>query len=292
MTESLSERGCLILAIRMKLIKEELKTLEYQFKLISMMNGQATHLFHCRADRKRHFDCPLAGPPNGRQMMSIQHHSLPWYIFSSAFPIIAVIACWICFYSLGHSTPGRILTISETMVPFPENRIFAVSMNIESVFLFVLYLIRNKIVTTLANRRNVFSTSLSVKRIVMYICTAAVPLGLAVVSDVTLENQLGTHIFGAVLFFYGSIIYFVVSDFALKDVDRQPALYSRIVSWVSIGCCILYQVLFPIGGSENTGVANAAALFQYATALAIFFKVFIFYFDIPKHYLQVVKRDD
>jgi hypothetical protein len=39
-----------------------------------------------------------------------------------------------------------------------------------------------------------------------------------------------------------------------------------------------------------TGLANAAAIVEYVTALAVFGKLGFFYRDNPKHYITVVPR--
>jgi hypothetical protein len=219
-----------------------------------------------------------------------RYQSLGWYIISALFPILAVLVSWICFYSLDHHTPNVIVTISETVAPFPQNRIFAVCMNMEAVFILILYLIRNKILTILARKRPPSNKHFKLKRLVMQICTTVAPIGLSVVSNVTLRDHMGWHLVGAGLFFGGSVLYFLVSDSALADCGRIPSIGSRIVSWASLFFAVLYCG-FKLAQNATDDVdhymRSVSSLFQYFTAISIFVKVFLLFFDLPRHSLQV-----
>ena len=77
------------------------------------------------------------------------------YVLASIFPTLSVFACWGVFYGLKHNPPGVILTISETVNPFPENRIFPITMNIECVFLAIVIWLRNSITKAYSTEKKV-----------------------------------------------------------------------------------------------------------------------------------------
>jgi hypothetical protein len=70
--------------------------------------------------------------------MLARRRVVPLYAYASLFPFGGVLLCWALFYSLRHNASRRLLTISETVIPFPENRIFAVSMNVEALVLIIV----------------------------------------------------------------------------------------------------------------------------------------------------------
>lgn len=66
------------------------------------------------------------------------------YDIAGIFPLLSVLVCWVFYYGLKHND-SVIRTISETVKPFPENRIFPVTMCIECIFLGIVIWIRNSI---------------------------------------------------------------------------------------------------------------------------------------------------
>lgn len=222
--------------------------------------------------------------------MELKHKTNHWYTFGAVFPFLSVIVCWIFYYSLGHYDKGVIRTISETVCPFPESRIFGVTMNIEAFILFIFYLIRNKIVSTMVLETNyVHSRGFIVKKTVMKVCTACVPIGLSALSALTLDEHQFIHLTGAFFFFYGSIIYYIVSDSALKSIGYSPSLFQRCVSYSTLVFSLLYMGLLS-SSNGNRKIANSGAIFQYFTALSIFFKIYLFQYEMPQHYFVTTKR--
>lgn len=221
--------------------------------------------------------------------MEVSHCINYLYLVGFVFPFASVIVCWIIFYSMKHYTPGVVLSISETVIPFPESRVFAVTMNIEVWIIVILYIIRNSIVKIAQEKLLISDTYGSFfRRTVMYICTVCVPLGLILVSAITLDEQKGIHLFGAFLFFVGSIIYYISSDFQLRFVQIHVPIYSMMLTWLCLGFAVLYGAfMIP----NNQKIKNAGAIFQYITSILIFLKLFVFRFDVPSHHLTVSKDD-
>lgn len=212
----------------------------------------------------------------------MKHYNLTiWYYIGAIFPFLSVVSCWICFYTLGHFHSDHILTISETVIPFPENRIFPVAMFIESIMLTFFYFIRNASISSFAEEKKI---EMPIKKFVMKCTTFCVPLGLIVLSVVTLEDYESIHLIGAFFFFFGSLIYYLVSDFALKQVGKKISIGSQIVSW-SILCSMLLYFGFLM--FNHIWSLTLGALFQYLTALLIFSKVILLNYDLPHHYLQI-----
>ena len=214
-------------------------------------------------------------------MINIIHQVNYWYWIGSIFPILSVIICWICFYSLNHHTPKAILTISETVL-----------MNIEAYILFVLIYIRNSIAIKFSktnSKSELFSTKLIL--ILMKILWIICPIGLILVSAFTLDESLYVHLTGAGLFFIGMVIYNIISDLILirftSSIKPFP-IWSTIITWSSLGFAILYG---GFGISKKRSFLNLCAIFQYLTALSIFVKVAVYWYDVPKHYFTVNKKD-
>lgn len=67
------------------------------------------------------------------------------YDATTLLPIVSVFICWIIYYSTSHFRKGRIRTISETVMFFPENRIFPMAMSIDAILLLLIFLMRQKI---------------------------------------------------------------------------------------------------------------------------------------------------
>ena len=221
-------------------------------------------------------------------MDSIKHPFTLLYYFGSIFPFLSVIVSWIIFYSMGHHTPGLVLTISETMCPFPEKRIFACTMNVEAIVLFVLFYVRITFIKLQGENANkVHELPFIILTFVLNICWIVVPLGLTVLAAVTLDDGQWPHLIAAGFFFLGSVVFYIVSDFAINYVKGHVPFWSILVSWVTLGFMVIYFLTLSIG--SNTALTNTGAVFQYLTALSIFAKIFIFQYDIPKHKLTVGK---
>jgi thiosulfate reductase cytochrome b subunit len=225
---------------------------------------------------------------------AIHHSSMGFYTVAFVLPIVAVLICWIFYYAFNHHEPGRIESISLTVIQSPENRIFALMMNVEVVLLIPLYLARNKVMTLAAHRFQIGGASHWRKRLVATVCTVCVPVGLSILSALTLQEHQEVHLFGAFLFFWGSIVYYLVSDSCLRDVNIRVSVKSRVVSWLCLVFAITYTTLFRIANQvpkHQRVLANIGAVGQYLTALSIFVKIIMFHGDLPKHYLTVMPKE-
>jgi Zn-finger domain-containing protein len=126
------------------------------------------------------------------------------------------------------------------------------------------------------------------------VCTVCVPVGLSVLSALTLREYQTVHLLGAFLFFWGSIIYYLVSDSCLNEVHIRVPIKSRVVSWLSLAFAITYMTLFGVANQVpkyQIVLANIGAVGQYLTALSIFVKVIMFHRDLPKHYLTIMPKE-
>jgi hypothetical protein len=228
-------------------------------------------------------------------MILARHHRIGlFYFFAFAFPILAILFCWFFFYYLRHYTPGRVLTISETVIHWPENRIFAASMNIEALLLFILCSIRNRIISLWSEHCDSLPKSFMVGQIFCRIYAWVCPIALSLVSIVTLTDSNEVHLTGAAVFLPGSIFYGAISDNCLKLVGRPPSKFSAALPWTALVLAVLYAGLFESVDKRREhwrAVANAGAIFQYLTAFTIFLKFLMFYYDAPPHRLTVVPRE-
>jgi hypothetical protein len=219
------------------------------------------------------------------------HSFFHFYLFASIFPILSLIVAWSFFYGFDHYTSGRILPISETVLQSPESRIFAATMNFEALLLLCLYLLRNRIISLYHKRQLISSFGWTLRTFCCRVCTFIVPLGLCFVCSVTLNELSSLHLIGAALFFGGSIIYYLMSDYSLSVIGFRPSILSRSLSWNCFIWCLLYLLFHAIGNLiENPwiGWLNVSAIFQYFTGLTLFIKILLFYWDVPNHYFCVV----
>ena len=225
---------------------------------------------------------------NSEKKEKISHSITILYYVGSIFPLLSVISAWIVFYSMGHFEKGRILTISSTMCPFPEKRIFACTMNVEAVLLFVIYYIR---ITFIQLQQKNINKELSFyyKPILylLYICFILTPFGLTLLAASTSRDGPMPHFIGAGVFFVGCAVFNVFSDFLLRYVNVQVPIWSMILSWVNVGCLLVYFIGANL--AKSVAVENMCNFFQYLTAITNFSKVFCYQFDIPKHKITIEK---
>jgi hypothetical protein len=202
-----------------------------------------------------------------------------------------VIICWAVYYGKKHNADGVIETISGSVVPFPEFRIFAVGMNIEAWFLGFALAMRNNILMKVAKGSNLAIGYRYAGYIwTMHVTSAASVIGLMGVSAVTLSDHGGVHGLFAFMFFVGIILYNCVSDGAFKYIQRPVNIYSYVLSWFSVSLGALYAV-FVMGFADRQKLYNAGSIFQYLTSLCIFAKVFMYQRDVPSHYIGVNWND-
>jgi hypothetical protein len=228
-------------------------------------------------------------------MLAVHHGSGLWYVAGSALPFVSVVVCWVFFYGLGQSPRGRLLTISETVNLWPQNRIFAGAMNVEALLLALLYLARNRVIALWGGRRARLPSTFGLNVAVCRVCTVAAPGGLSALALVTLAEHAPAHLAAAFVFFAGSIAYYFASDACLRAVGHPPPALSAALSWACLGLALMYPTLFSLargGAAHARALANAGAACQYLTAFAVFLKVLFFYYDAPPHRVTVLARGD
>jgi hypothetical protein len=192
---------------------------------------------------------------------------------------------------MGHFTPGRVLTISETIAPFPEIRIFSICMCIESLIAFALLSLRNAIFAARATASGLaIGDKFPRYKWAMWIFTFGISIGMIVVSVVSVSDHPGVHLFGAGLLFICCVAYFLVSDFALRFACFPFRMPSWVLTWIAVGFAAVFIVLSVIA-RESVAADNAASVMQYLLALALVAKLFVCQYDIPKVYVIVTEKN-
>ena len=203
------------------------------------------------------------------------------YTIASVFPTISVFSCWIVYYSMKHHTPGIIRTISETVVPFPENRIFPVTMNMECIFLAIAFWLRNSVTEQSSKQQN---KSVAKRLFFMKLVIPFILYGLSILSVLTLEDHFIFHITGAMIFFGLMIVYLLLADSTARTLDWKVNKGSRIVSYLIPGVFFGHYIVFSIFRSRNANLAiSVGSLMQYIMCVLIFSKVFLLQFDLPEY---------
>ena len=195
------------------------------------------------------------------------------FVIASVFPFLSVLACWACYYGLKHNKGPRIRTISETVIPFPENRIFPVTMNMECIFLLVAIAIREGVI-----REN---TKVGVVyRAGVMVLVPSIVLGLSLLADLTLVDERITHLMAASVFFFGILIYYMVSDVKMKRTKVKVGWFSLVLPYISLLLLLGYMMLFSLY-RQNVFIYSIGSICQYVMAFMIFLKIFIMSFEIP-----------
>jgi hypothetical protein len=192
---------------------------------------------------------------------------------------------------MGHFTPRRVLTISETVAPFPEIRIFSICMCIESLIVFALFSIRNALFVAQATTSGLtISSKFARYKWSMWIFTFGTSIGMIVVSVVSVFDNFTFHMLGAFLLFGCCGLYFLTSDFALRFACFPFWLPSWVATWLMVGFAVVFMVLSQVGRS-SIAANNAASVMQYLLALTMVAKLFLGQFDIPKVYVIATEKE-
>ena len=215
------------------------------------------------------------------------------YTIASVFPTLSVFSCWGVYYGAKHYTPGVIRTISETVVPFPENRIFPVTMCIECVFLSVALWLRNSVTEQSSKQQN---KSVSKRLFVMKALIPFIVYGLSILSVLTLVDHFLLHITGAMIFFGLMIVYILLADSTSRTLGWNISGFSSTISYLIPSVFFGHYFVFSYfrNKNENLGI-SIGSLMQYLMCILIFVKVFMFQFDMPQYTIssspQTAKND-
>lgn len=218
-------------------------------------------------------------------MLQIQLSRPNWlFYFGSIFPFASVIAGWCIYYGYGHHTPGCLRTISETVIPFPENRIFSTTMNVECLVLILIFLLRRKIIQAAAERKNVSSNfKYKVLRFVSDFLTPLCISGLSLTSAFTLIDYKILHLLAASFFFFGVLIYYIITDKMAIMAGIKINWFSRLLPYVAIVIIFTYNTImvkqFTNFDPKTYSFCSAC---QYVSCFMIFLKIFLMRFDLPE----------
>lgn len=201
------------------------------------------------------------------------------YKIAGLFPLFSVGACWIFYYGLKHND-SVIRTISETVKPFPENRLFPVTMCIECIFLSIVIWIRNSATEIFSERQKIKITK---RLFFMKLSLPFITYGLSALSLVTLLDSSPVHLFSAFLFFTFSAFYFIFSDSTGQSVGWKIGKFSKsltfCVAFFLILHCITMSLCF-IKKSDSWRCVGAIC--QYLACFCLFIKILVFQYEIPK----------
>lgn len=200
------------------------------------------------------------------------------YSIASIFPTLSVFTCWGVYYGLKHND-SIIRTISETVNPFPENRIFPVTMCIECIFLGIVMWLRNSITTAFSIEKKI---EMKKRLFFMKLCMPLMIYGLSVLSLLTLIDNEALHLSAALIFFTFAAVYLFLCDSTGKRLGWKVGTFSRLVTFAIPLVLVLHNVAIGVYGHKSVTIRSIGALFQYLMCLCIFLKIFIFQFEVPK----------
>ena len=203
------------------------------------------------------------------------------YLIASIFPFLSVLACWACHYGLNHHRKDSIRTISETVIPFPENRIFPVTMNMECIFLLVALVIREKMIRARTTVGVVY-------KLAMFALIPAILVGLSLLADLTLVDEKATHLTAASVFFLGILVYYIWSDVMCASARIHVGWFSRALPFVALVLLFGYSAAIQ-NSRRDKFIYSCGSLGQYAMAFLIFLKIFMMGFEIPDSRIYITE---
>lgn len=205
------------------------------------------------------------------------------YEVTMILPFVSILICWSIYYSTSHYRRGRIRTISETVMFFPENRIFPVAMSIDAILLLLIFLMRQKIIRKLAEKNDLFKNNSYQKfNKIAYSLIISSTLGLFLLSNVTLKDSKVVHLVSACFFFFGIIIYLGLSDIWAKRVGYKIGYISTIIPYLAFVLATIYTIITLIL-YRNRFIYSIGSLLEYASSALIFLKIYLMRKETPTH---------
>lgn len=222
----------------------------------------------------------------------LSEHFFYWMGF--LFPTISVFCGWIIYYGLHHHNSQSLPTISRSFIQFPENRLFAVCMSIESCILGAIFYIRHKLILKMDKRYSQRKTNDGRKNtnkmsipVLNHICDRlafTVCICLSGLSLVTLEDNRIIHLIFARVFWTAFLFYYIISDLAAIRAQFSVGFISRILPYFTAIYIILNAFLIIRCKPEELQKAkNNFAISQYVIAFLLFFKILLIGYDNPPH---------
>ena len=207
------------------------------------------------------------------------------YKFATIFPFVSILICWSIYYSTGHFKKGRIRTISETVMFYPESLIFLVTMNVESILFLLIFYVRQKMLKKLAEVKKIseekgFKLALSMSNILAIVISA----GLSVTSSFTLKENKLIHLSGAMCFFFGIISYFLITDYFGRKVGFTISSKSYSLPYITVFFAVIF-VLTTVIFQRNRTIYSLGSLSEYIAAILIFVKIYLLQYEAPPHTL-------
>lgn len=221
----------------------------------------------------------------------LSEHFFYWIGFS--FPTISVLIGWILYYGLDHNVKnGEIPTISKSFIKFPENRLFAVCMSIESCILGSIFYIRHKLISKMAKRysqrkENSNSNHKTPVQLLNRICDVlafAICFGLVGLSAITFEDCYFIHLSFSVIFWWSFLSYFIISDIAALRVHFPIRFLSLILPYFILFIVFSnFIIVIRCSPEESKKANNTIAIMQYIVAILLFLKILFIGYDNPPH---------
>lgn len=205
------------------------------------------------------------------------------YEVTTILPVVSILICWIIYYSTSHYRKGRIRTISETVMFFPENRIFPVAMSIDSILLLLIFSMRQKIIKKLAEKNVLFSNrNYQIFTKIAFSLIISSTLGLLVLSNVTLKDSKPIHLTAAMFFFFGIIFYLILSDYWANRVKYKIGKISYMIPYLALVLATIYTII-TIFIWRNRFIYSIGSILEYISGGLIYLKIYLMQKETPVH---------
>jgi hypothetical protein len=193
--------------------------------------------------------------------------------FSAAFPAFPVILSCTLYYVLGHSRPGRIRTISEMVMDYPERAIFSSTLSITALLLLLCFFAREQWICQICKPGRRYSA-------ITRIFIPVMAISAVVVGEVTLRESKPIHLGCATLLFVGLIAYFIASDRVIARAGFAIGTFSYFLPFLTLIFFVVYTVIL-VFFLRNRTIYSIGSICEYITALGLFGKVWLAGEDMP-----------
>jgi hypothetical protein len=222
-------------------------------------------------------------------------YPLEYFYFAIAiFPLLIIVACLISYFAVGipiSTLPSgaHIPTYSELVVASPQNRIWAVGMSLQGLFLLLFGVLRDHMLQLHVSRsakQSIFlcQVLVQVTRVLLILSSFA----LMILACAPIDKEALLHEIAAAFFFFGLSFYFFVGDYLTWTIKKPIKIVSIVLT---AGNVVLIVVAVIVRYSNSNPAAyDTASVLSYLAAIGLFAKLVLIKMDMPKHGLRLSRR--
>lgn len=212
------------------------------------------------------------------------------YIVCTVIPVVTLTVTFSLFFTTeGHyGSYGFIPTMSETVVFFPENRIFLVGMSVTAAFMTLYFFFRNHLLISIREKEPFKKNK--VLRIVhgaMWVLSIIIPLSLILLAACPVNVLFIPHMMGAFGFFICGNLYFLLNCFFFAKTQPPLNFVTLIPNLLSIVLMVLCFALRPPNKNPSKTQVEISSFFQYGAGLLLVLSFSLTLHRMPRHGIRI-----